>query len=206
MTNKLRINLLILLIAASQSIAATPKELKGVINHFLNMESTSLEIHQLIDWKFTSDHDSISFRMDIKAGRNFHLTMAAFGMDIYVSESEMMTLNHVREQILYENATPDALIKQIFVGGDLKDARFKGEKDLGSGLKQLDFRFIGDFSDWQTLSVVLDAQEDLKKLTLVDYDGNDYIITLKYLVDFDNFTMPDIKQEFIHYQIADMRK
>ena len=206
MIKKLSMSILLSVVIASQAFASTPKELKGVINHFLNMESTSLEIHQLIDWKFSKEHDSLSFQMDIQAGRNFHLTMAAFGLEIYVSETEMMTLNHIREQVLYEDATPDALIKQIFVGGDLNAARFKGEKTLEGDLKELEFKFAGDFSDWQSLTVVVDALDDLKKLTLVDYDGNLYIITLKYLNEYDKFTLPNIEQDFLHYQIADLRK
>jgi hypothetical protein len=194
------------LIIASQSFAATPKELTGVINHFMNMESTSLEIQQVIDWRFLHANDSIAFRMDIKAGRNFHLDLAGFGMEIYVTEHEMVTINHSRAQILYENATPDALIRQLFVGGDLKDARFKRKKSVGEGLHQLDFKFVGDFSDWESLSVVVDESEDLKKMILVDYDGNKYNISLKYRAEFDDFSLPDVDQEYLHYQVADLRK
>ena len=185
--------------------ASPPKELTRVIDHFMKMEATSLEISQVIDWRFAGKNDSIILQMDIKAGRNFHLTLAAFGMEIFVTEHEMMTVNHVRQQIIYEDATPDALIKQLFVGGDLNDARFKREEEIDGGLRRLDFRFAGDFSDWQSLSVVLDANDDLKRLTLVDYDGNKYLITLNYLQHYENFVLPDIQQDFLHYQKADLR-
>ena len=112
----------------------------------MNMESTSLEIHQVIDWRFSSNNDSIDLNMDIKAGQNFHLTISSYGMEIYVTENEMMTINHLRQQILYETASPDALLKQLFVGGDLNDAKFKREKKLEGGLRQLDFKFTSDFS------------------------------------------------------------
>ena len=185
--------------------AAAPKELTTVIDHFMNLDETSIEILQVIDWRFVGSNDSISLRMDIKAGQNFHLTLAAFGMEIYVTESEMITINHVREQILYENATPDALLKQIFVGGDLNDARFKREKDLKNGLRRLDFQFYNDFSDWESLSITLDGDDMMKQMTLVDYDGNKYIITLTYLKEFDRFMIPDVARDYMHYQIADLR-
>lgn len=206
MITKLHINILILLIIGSQALAATPKELTGVINHFMNMESTSLEIQQIIDWRFLHANDSIAFRMDIKAGRNFHLDLSGFGMEIYVTEHEMVTINHSRAQILYENSTPDALIRQLFVGGDLNDARFKRKKSVGEGLHQLDFKFVGDFSDWESLSVLVNEADDLKKMILVDYDGNKYNISLKYRAEFDDFSLPDVDQEYLHYQVADLRK
>jgi len=112
---------LALLMIASQSMAANPPvELTGVIEHFLTMESTSLEIQQVIDWRFSNDNDSLKFQMDINADNNFRLTLAGFGMEIFVSDTEMVTINHTRQQILYENATPDALLKQLFVGGDFR--------------------------------------------------------------------------------------
>ncbi len=199
--------LLILLMFMSQAVAAQPpKQLTGVIEHFMNMESTSLVIEQVVDWRFSSKNDSIELRMNIKAGHNFHLNLVGFGMEIFVTENEMMTINHLRQQILYENASPDALLKQLFVGGNLNDARFKGEKSLERGLRQLDFRFAGDFSDWESLSVILDQNDDLKKMILVDYDGNKYLINLKYEPEFDDFALPDIQQDYLHYQVADLRE
>lgn len=196
----------LLVILVSQAAGANPpKQLTNVINHFMNMEATSIEIQQTIDWRFSSNNDTINFKMNIKAGRNFHISMASFGMEIYVSENEMMTINHLRQQVLYEDASPDALLKQLFVGGDLNDARFKKETKVETDLRQLDFKFSGDFSDWQSLTVFVDASDDLKKLNLIDYDGNKYLINLKYLENYDNFNMPDIKQEYLHYQIADLR-
>ena len=123
-----------------------------------------------------------------------------------MTDNEMITINHLRQQILYENATPDALLKQLFVGGDLKDARFKGERSIAGGLRELKFRFAGDFSDWESLTVFLDDNDDLKKMILIDYDGNKYLISLKYQGEFTDFVVPDIKQDFLHYQIADLRK
>ena len=172
----------------------------------MNMELTSLEIKQIIDWRFSSKNDSITLRMDIQGGQHFRLTLDVFGMEIFVAENEMMTVNHIRQQILYENADPDALLKQLFVGGDLDDARFKHEQNIEGGLRKLDFRFAGDFSDWESLSVVLDDNDDLKQMILVDYDGNKYLIFLNYLPDYDNYALPDIKQDFLHYQIADLRE
>lgn len=202
----IRILTLMQLILISQMSAATPpKKLTHIIDHFMNMEATSLEVQQVIEWRFSSNRDSINFRMDVKAGRNFHLTLASFGMEIYVTEAEMMTINHLRQQILYEAASPHALINQLFVGGDLNDARFKNEKRLESDLRQLDFEFAGDFSDWESLSVIVDDLDDLKKIILIDYDGNKYLITLKYMNEFDNFSLPDIQQDLIHYQISDLR-
>ncbi len=183
-----------------------PKELTHVIDHFMNMEATSLEISQVIDWRFSSKFDSVNLQMDIKGGRNFRLTLPAFGLEIFVTENEMITLNHVRAQILFENASPDALLNQLFVGGDLKDARFKREKAIENGLRRLDFRFVSDFSDWESLSVILDGEENLKRMILVDYDGNKYMINLRYLADFNNYELPDVKQDYLHYQVADLRE
>ena len=117
-----------------------------------------------------------------------------------------MTINHARQQVLYEDASPNALLEQLFVGGDLDDARFKREKAIGNGLRQLDFQFSGDFSDWESLSVILDQKDDLKQMTLVDYDGNKYLITLRYQAEYDAFVLPDLDQEYLHFQIADLRK
>ena len=171
----------------------------------MNLESTSLDLTQVIDWRFGGKQDTIWIEMDIKAGHRFHLLLADFGMEIYVTDTEMMTLNHVRKQILYENASPDALLKQLFVGGDLNDARFKGERVLNDSLRQLKFKFSDDFSDWESLQVTLDAKDILKQLTLIDYDGNRYLISLHYLAQFRGFKIPDIKQDYLLYQIADLR-
>lgn len=197
-----------MLLSLSHGIALSanpPKQLSQVIDHFLNLEATSLEISQVIDWRFAGESDSIRLRMDINAGRNFHMILPAFGMEIYVSENEMLTLNHVRQQVLYEEATPDALLKQLFVGGDLNDARFKREKSLKNGNKRLDFQFDGDFSDWESLSVILDETDNLQKIILVDYDGNEYLITLKTLPEFERFVFPDVNTDYLHYQVADLR-
>ena len=195
-----------LLFLLSHSFAASPpKELERVIDHFMSMESTSLEIQQIIDWRFSGENDSLVLQMDVNAGSNFRLTLAAFGMEIFVSDSEMVTINHSRRQIIYEEATPDALVKQIFVGGDLNDARFKRERPVDGDLRQLDFAFSGDFSDWESLSVILDAQDDLKKLVLVDYDGNKYLISIKYLESFEDFAIPNVIDDYLHYQVADLR-
>lgn len=202
---KLKLAFMLIVLVPTLNAGTPPKELTQVIKHFMNMESTSLEIHQVIDWRFSSNNDSIDLRMDIKAGRNFHLTISAFGMEIYVTENEMMSINHMRQQILYEDASPDALLKQLFVGGDLNDARFKREKDLEDGLRQLDFRFASDFSDWVSLSVILDEKDDLKKMILVDYDGNRYLISIIYRSVFDDFILPNIGQDYPQYQIADLR-
>lgn len=200
-----RTAVVLLILVSSSSAASPPKQLTQVIDHFMNMESTSLEIHQVIDWRFSSSNDSIDLQMDIKAGRNFHLTISAFGMELYVTENEMMSINHLRQQILYEDAEPDALLKQLFVGGDLNDARFKREKNLEGGLRQLDFKFASDFSDWVELSVILDQNDNLKKMILVDYDGNQYLISMTYRSNFNDFTLPDIKQDYLQYQISDLR-
>ncbi len=198
---------MVLLILLAQVYGAKPpKQLTKVIDHFMNMEQTSIEIKQVIDWRFSSKNDSITLQMDIQGGRNFHLTLDNFGMEIFVTKNEMMTINHFRQQILYENASPDAILQQLFVGGDLNAARFKRELKTEGGLRQLDFRFAGDFSDWDGLSVVLDDNDDLKQMILIDYDGNKYLIFLNYLPDYDNYALPDIEQDFLHYQIADLRE
>lgn len=189
-----------------QLLAANPpKELSKVIDHFMNLKGTSVAINQVIDWRFSSKSDTVRIQMDINAGRKFHVMLADFGMEIFVTENEMITLNHVRQQVLYENATPDALLQQLFVGGDLNDARFKGEKKLNDGSRRLNFQFSGDFSDWDRLSIVLSTDDDLQKLILVDYDGNKYIITLSYLDKYEDFSIPIIDQDYLHYQIADLR-
>ena len=185
--------------------AKPPKQLTGVIQHFMDMDSTSLEITQVIDWRFSSESDSIKLQMNITAGHNFHMTLPAFGMEIFVTEREMVTINHSRQQILYESASPDALLKQLFVGGDLNEARFKGEKKLEQGSRRLDFQFSGDFSDWEALSVILDSKDNLNRIILQDYDGNKYLISLKYLPRFEGYLFPDIGTEYSHYQIADLR-
>ena len=198
--------LIFTLMSATLIEAKTPGELSKVIDHFLNMEATSVEIKQVIDWRFSDKSDTVRVQMDIRGGRNFHVLLAGFGMEIFVTEDEMITLNHVREQILYENATPDALLKQLFVGGDLNKARYKGTKNLKNDRKRLNFTFMDDFSDWESLSMVLDATEVLEKLVLVDYDGNKYIISLKYLEEFEDFNIPKVNMDYLHYKVADLRK
>ncbi|MCF7807762.1 MAG: hypothetical protein K9N38_04495 [Candidatus Marinimicrobia bacterium] len=195
-----------LLSITSLTAADPPKELEQVIDDFMNLEATSLQVSQVIDWRFSSKNDSIIFQMDIKEGRNFHLDLAAFGLEIFVSETEMMTLNHSRSQIIYEDASPDALLKQLFVGGDLNDARFKDEKMRQDGLRELRFRFASDFSDWDRLTVILDGNDTMKGIHLFDYDGNLYKISFQHLPNFSNFNMPDVDTEYLHYQIADLRK
>ena len=185
--------------------AQPPKQLTKVIDHFMSMEATSLRIKQVIDWRFGGSNDTVRVQMDIQAGKQFHVSLNAFGIEIFVTEDEMVTLNHVRGQVLYENATPDALLKQLFAGGDLNDARFKKKSMLDGGKTQLDFRFASDFSDWESLSVVLNQSMDLEKMILVDYDGNKYKMTMTYLPEFQNFLIPDIEHDFLHYQIADLR-
>jgi hypothetical protein len=205
-TKKLLFISLSLLLFTNLSARKPPKQLTQVINHFLDMDSTSLVIHQVIDWRFSGKNDSIKFQMDIKGDRAFHVDLSAFGLEIYVTQDEMMTVNHSRQQILYENASSDALIEQLFVGGDLGDARFKREKQIDRGLRQLDFQFVSDFSDWESLSVVVDQQDDLKNMILEDYDGNKYLISLHYEKEYDDFVLPDLSQEYLHFQIADLRK
>lgn len=185
--------------------ANPPKELSKVIDGFLGMEMTSVNITQVIDWRFSSKRDTVRVQMNIKGSQNFHVLLAGFGMEIYVHDDQMITLNHLRQQILYETANPDALLEQLFVGGDLSDARFKGEKQLDGDRRRLKFLFDTDFSDWESLSVVLDGDEILEKLLLVDYDGNKYIITLNYSTDFNQYDVPKIDQDYLHYQIADLR-
>lgn len=186
--------------------ASLPKELKQVIDAFMDLESTSVEIKQVIDWRFSSDSDTVRIQMDIKGDRNFHVMLAGFGMEIFVTEDEMITLNHIRQQVLYENASADALLKQLFVGGDLNQARFKSSKDLKNGSRRLNFRFDDDFSDWESLSVILNSSEVLERLILVDYDGNRYIISLTYLAEFEDFQVPKVDEDYLHYQIADLRE
>ena len=193
-------------ISVSLSAAQPPKELTKIINHFLNLEATSVEISQVIDWRFSDKSDTVRIQMDIRGGRNFHVMLAEFGMEIFVTENEMITLNHVRQQVLFENATPDALLKQLFVGGDLNEARFKGEKKLSDEKRRLNFQFAGDFSDWESLALVLNRDDSLEKLVLVDYDGNKYIISLIYLASFEEFDVPIIDVDYLHYQIADLRE
>ncbi len=197
---------LLLCLSVSLSAAKPPKELSKVIDHFMNMEATSVKIKQVIDWRFSDKRDTVRIQMDINGGRNFHVQLADFGMEIFVTEQEMITLNHLRQQVLYENTTPDALLKQLFVGGDLNQARFKGEKQLKDGRRRLNFSFDSDFSDWESLSTVLGTTDKLEKLILVDYDGNKYIISLSYLIQFEEFTIPKIDEDYLDYQIADLRE
>ena len=192
-------------LSSSLSAAQPPKELAKIIDHFMNLETTSVKINQVIDWRFSDKSDTVRIQMDIRGGRNFHVMLADFGMEIFVTENEMITLNHSRHQILYENASPDALLKQLFVGGDLNSARFKGEKKLSDSRRRLNFQFADDFSDWESLAVVLGQGDDLEKLILVDYDGNKYIISLSYLESYEGFTIPIMGEDYLHYQIADLR-
>ncbi|MCF7825117.1 MAG: hypothetical protein K9M55_02910 [Candidatus Marinimicrobia bacterium] len=193
------------LMSIQLSAASPPKQLSKVINHFMNLDSVSIDINQVIDWRFSDKSDTVRIQMDIKAGRIFHMMLADYGMEIFVTENEMLTLNHVRQQVLLENASPDALLKQLFVGGDLNEARYKGEKKQSDGSRRLDFQFGGDFSDWESLSVVLSRGDHLEKLILVDYDGNKYIISLTYLAEFKEFDIPRINTDYLHYQVADLR-
>lgn len=191
---------------SAATAAKPPKELQNIINDFMSMESTSMEVLQVIDWKYKSEDDSVRFQMNILANQNFHLDLWAFGLEIFITETEMLTVNHVKKQVIYENASPDALLDQLFVGGDLADARFKDEKKLKGGDRELEFLFSSDFSDWESLSVTVDDAGDLQKIKLVDYDGNHYHITFKYLNRFSKFVLPDISKDLMGYKIADMRK
>lgn len=185
--------------------AKPPKELQRVMDDFLSMKNTSMRIEQVIDWRFASNNDSLYLNIDILADQQFHVTIPVFGMEIYVNELEMMSINHIRQQLIYENSTSDALINQLFVGGDLRDARFKKELIVKGGGRKLEFVFSGDFSDWDRMSLTLDQNEQLVELTLVDYDGNKYLIDLIYKENFENFRVPDIKSDYPDYQIADLR-
>jgi len=193
------------LLTLQLSAASPPKQLSRVIKNFMNLESVSININQVIDWRFSDKADTVRIQMDIKAGKIFHVLLAGYGMEIFVTENEMISLNHVRQQVLLETASPDALLKQLFVGGDLNQARYKGEKQQSDGNRRLDFQFGGDFSDWESLSVFLSEGDHLEKLILVDYDGNKYIISLTYLTEFKGFDIPQIKMDYPHYQIADLR-
>ena len=202
----LTITLLYAILSMQMVMAAQPpKELSKVIDHFMNLEATSVKINQVIDWRFSDKSDTVRIQMDINGGTNFHVMLADFGMAIFVSEKEMITLNHIRQQVLYEKTTPDALLKQLFVGGDLNKARFKGEKKLRDGRRRLNFSFDSDFSDWESLSTVLGDEDKLEKLILVDYDGNKYIISLRYLVGCEGYSIPKIDEDYLHYQVADLR-
>jgi len=185
--------------------AKPPKELQRVMDDFLSMKNTSMRIEQVIDWRFASNNDSLYLNIDILADQQFHVTIPVFGMEIYVNELEMMSINHIRQQLIYENSTSDALINQLFVGGDLRDARFKKELIVKGGGRKLEFVFSGDFSDWDRMSLTLDQNEQLVGMTLVDYDGNKYLIDLIYKENFENFRVPDIKSDYPDYQIADLR-
>lgn len=189
----------------SLSAAKPPKQLSNIIEHFLSLEATSIKIDQVIDWRFSDKRDTVRIQMDIRGGRNFHVMLADFGMEIFVTENEMITLNHSRQQILYETATPDALLRQLFVGGDLNEARFKGEKKLADDRRQLNFQFGDDFSDWESLAMILKQDDSLEKLVLVDYDGNKYIISLSYLEIYEEFEIPVLETDYLHYQTADLR-
>ena len=195
-----------LFLLATQVLAAKPpKQLSQVIDAFLNMNQTSLRIEQIIDWRFGGADDSLQLDMDIQGNRSFHVTVPAFGMEIFVTETEMLSLNHIRQQAILESASPTALLDQLFVGGDLSDAKFKKQKITPDGSKQLDFVFSSDFSDWDQLSVILDAAGTLNRIILLDYDGNRYSISLHTLDHFNDFTIPDLATIYPHYQIADLR-
>jgi len=183
-----------------------PRELDRVIQHFMNLESTSVQIKQVIDWRFSDASDTVEIQMDIRGNRRFHVTLPGFGLEIFVTESEMVTLNHARKQILYETASPDALLKQLFVGGDLNKAKFKGSKALKQGGKRLNFVFNDDFSDWERLSVDLNEIEQLQALNLMDYDGNEYLISLRYLDAYRSFQVPAPGSDYLHYDMADLRE
>ena len=194
-------------ISIPTGIAANPpKELQRVIENFLNMESTSMELTQVIDWKYSADNDVVTLRMDVRSGQQFRVDLPAFGLEIFVNETEMMTLNHIRKQILYEDATPAALLNQLFAGGDLNQTRFKGEKKLSGGHRELTFTFDTDFSDWDRLSVTQTASGVLKQIDLIDYDGNHYKISIDYLDKFMNFVLPSIGSDFSDYKVADLRE
>ena len=198
--------LLVLFIGVgSLKAASPPKELTSIIHQFMDMERTSIHIEQVIQWKYYSKRDTIRVEMDIEGNRNFHVLLPGMGMEIFVTQTEMITLNHIRNQILYENATPDALVKQLFVGGDLNRARFKGEKKRPEGGKQLNFSFADEFSEWERLSTYLDETGQLTKLVLVDHDGNKYVILMNYQKSYRPFRIPQVELDYATYQVADLR-
>jgi hypothetical protein len=199
--------LILITAPGAHAVAANPpKELQQIIDNFMNLESTSMEILQVIDWKYRGGNDSVKLQMDILGGQSFHLELYAFGMEIYVDNGQMMTINHARKQIIYESTDPDALLNQLFAGGDLNNARYRGEKRLKNGNRQLTFHFDTDFSDWESLSIILDNREAVTGMELVDYDGNNYSMSFLYLSKYSSYTVPNLDQDFPGYKIADLRK
>jgi len=186
--------------------ANPPKELQRIMDNFMNLEATSMEILQVIDWKYKGGNDSVRFQIDIQGSQRFHLELYAFGLEIFVGDGQMMTVNHIRRQIIHEDATADALLKQLFAGGNLNDARFKEEQDLADGKKELKFRFDVDFSDWESLSIVLDEEDHVNEIKLVDYDGNLYTISFRYLERYSSFEYPNLENEYVGYKLADLRQ
>lgn len=197
--------ILLLVIGVYLKAASPPKELSTVIDQFMNMARTSIHIEQVIEWKYYAKRDTIKLEMNIAGNRNFQVLLPGLGMEIFVTQTEMVTVNHIRNQILYEDATPDALLKQLFVGGDLNRARFKGEKELPKGGRQLNFRFADEYSEWERLSTFLNGAGQLTKLELMDYDGNKYVIMMSYLDSFEAFKIPQVDLDYATYQVADLR-
>ena len=196
---------LLLILLGQTLMGSIPSELQQVLDSFWQLKRTSLQIHQRIDWRFSKPDENFSLQLDIQDNEHFRVDLTSFGLEIFVSPNAMMTINHQRRQILIEDATPDALLRQIFVGGDLNLARFKGLKQLPEDARRMDFSFDSDFSDWDKMSLFLNTSSHLTGIFLKDYDGNDYHLDLEYLPDYLDYSEPDVKQEYLTYQLADLR-
>lgn len=185
--------------------STTPPELATLLQTFLNQRNTTIAILQETDWRFYPKIDSLHIQMDIQDDRHFQVTVPAYGLEVYVLGDSLLTVNHGRQQILLEAAGPRELIDQIFIGGDLDDARLKRRKTEKDGRERLIFNFRDEYSEWESLEILTQAELP-QEIILKDYDGNRYII---HLTDREVLTSVDfsrIRSNAWGYPLADLRK
>jgi hypothetical protein len=193
------------LISATALAKETPPEISRVVDRFLNQEQVSIDIVQEIHWKFYRKVDSLQVFMDIYDNAHFRLLLPGFGMEVYVLGDSLVTVNHTRGQILLETATRDELIDQLFIGGDISDAKLVRTSKSENGNTRDEFVFKSDISEWQRLTMEHDKGLP-KRVELVDYDGNRYLIKLRYQRSYRSFDSQLPARNSWNYELADIRK
>lgn len=212
MTNTLRRitrHLLILKLTVLSSLALAdgiPEDLSIILDRFLKLEETSVEIRQEIHWRYFGGVDSLRAFMDIRDEQSFRLNVPGFGLDVYRQNDSLITINHRKKQVLIEKARHDAMIDQLFIGGDISSVKLRRSKDLGNNRKRYEFVFRDEYSEWQRMKIWT-WQELPQEIELLDYDENTYRIMLRYSSDFVEFNLTRLLNENpMGFEIADLRK
>ncbi len=206
-TPSIRVTLLLLAFLLVNPVQADeiPAELKTILDRFLGLERNSVNIRQEIHWRFFGGVDTLEAEMDIRQERRFHLSIPAYGIEVYTFGDSLITVNHTRRQILLETASKRELIDQLFVGGDVSSVHLKRKKELGNNEIRHDFTFRDEYSEWSSMKIT--TRESLPVLIhLTDYDGNKYLIHLSYQSVFRDFNDQFISQNYMDYELADLRK